>query len=106
MSESANTEFITLTVTQPVLRQVAEKGESQRQIAIQGASAEILQRLRETRRENPLRILIGGVFPLTVGDTVAIWFSHQTEGEEREDFISLYNLLARHPGCPVKFSRA
>lgn len=105
MSESANTEYLTLAVTEPVLRQVAKEGESQRQIAIQGASADLSQRLREAKRENPLRILVGGVFPLIVRDTNAIWLSHQTGSDEREDFISLYNLLARHPGRGVKFGR-
>jgi hypothetical protein len=101
--------YITLTVTDAVIRQVNRAGmgrgdRNQRQIAIQGASPDLLALIRSAREDRRVVIPVSGEFSLTIGDNGAIWAGHQSEGLQAEDFTSLYNLLARRPDQPVRFS--
>jgi len=95
---------ITLAVTEAVLEQAKDGNASQRQIAIQGASTELHARIDAARAKSQVVVAVNGVFELSVGDTSAIWGVHQTAGLQTEDFTSLYDLLARRPGRPVKFA--
>lgn len=51
-----------------------------------------------------VEIKLGGSISLIVGDTHAIWHSHNAISEtQRKDFESLFFLLANHPDQPVAF---
>jgi hypothetical protein len=94
---------ITLTVTQSVIDQVTRAGESQRQMAIKDASPELASQIQTATAANRIRIPLLNAFDLTVGDTSAIWYSHQV-GIQAEDFINLYQILARRPEQPIRFT--
>jgi hypothetical protein len=85
--------YITLAVTNPVLRQVNAGHPGQRQIAIRDASPELLGVIRAATAKNQAPIAVNGVFELSVGDTGAIWGNHQAAGLQAKDFASLYDLL-------------
>lgn len=54
---------------------------------------------------NRVEIRLGGIISLLVGDTHAIWHSHNVASEtQRKDFERLFLLLANHPDQPVAFS--
>lgn len=99
---------ITLCVTEAVVQHVnnvgvnKQAGQNQRQITIQDGSPDLLDTFRVARKDNQVLVPVSGVFELSVGDTSAIWATHQTEGLQAEDFTSLYDLLARRPGRPVR----
>jgi len=95
---------IRLAVTAAVIQQVNNAGQNQRQIAIQGASSELLAQINGASRSNRIPIPINGEFALIVGDTGAIWYAHQVTDIQKADFSSLYELLARRPDRPVQFS--
>jgi hypothetical protein len=95
---------ITLTVTQNVVREVNAGRTFQRQIAIRGASPELLAAIRKASARNRIAIAVNGVFELWIGDNGAIWEKHQGRGRQAEDFTSLYDLLSRRPEQPVTFS--
>lgn len=93
---------ITLCVTNAVLAHVTAGHETQRQIAIREASPEIVHALAGATADHRMEVNVNGNFPLTVGDTNAIWESHQT-GTQTADFADLFSLLARRPGTNVRF---
>jgi len=95
---------ITLVVTEAVLQQVNQAGQNQRQIAIRDASPELLKVFNTARSDNRIVVAVNGAFELSVGDTDAIWAAHQAAGLQAQDFMSLYDLLARRPGRPVRFA--
>jgi hypothetical protein len=95
---------ITLTVTKRVIQQVNDVRPTQRQIAIRGASPELLALIRSASASNRVPVAVNGVFDLSVGDTGAIWGVHQRAGLQSEDFASFYGLLARRPDKPVTFA--
>jgi hypothetical protein len=45
----------------------------------------------------PVRILVGGLFELLIGDTSAIWASHQKTPQQTRNFDLLYELLSEYP---------
>ena len=94
---------ITLAVTGPVIQQVQAGQEFQRQLAVQGASPDLMALLNTATRDNQVPIAISGEFELSIGDTRAIWVSHQAAGHQADDFANLYDLLARRPNVPVTF---
>ena len=96
--------YITLAVTTPVIREVNAGRSYQRQIAIQDASPEVLAVINAATAENQVLVAVNGVFELSVGDTGAIWGTHQRAPLQAEDFTSLYDLLARRPETPVRFT--
>lgn len=94
---------ITLRVTGPVIQQVQDGRPFQRQLAIQDASPDLGVLIGAASSVNRVRIAICGVFELSIGDTSAIWGSHQAAGLQADDFSNLYELLARRPNVPVTF---
>ena len=94
---------ITLAVTHPVIQQVQAGSHFQQQLAIQGASPELRALIDTARGANRVLVAICDVFELSVGDTGAIWASHQAAGDQADDFADLYSLLARRPNVPVTF---
>jgi hypothetical protein len=95
--------YITLAVTANVIAQVDRAGESQRQIAIQDASPELARQIQAATAANRIQVAILSAFELTVGDTSAIWYSHQV-GIQPDDFTSLYEILARRPDKQIRFT--
>jgi hypothetical protein len=94
---------ITLAVSQRVLDQVYAGDFFQRQLAIRDASPEIAAQVGQASSKNRVEVAVCGVFVLSVGDTSAIWGTHQSEGTQFQDFDDLFSLLARRPDMPVTF---
>lgn len=94
---------ITLTVTDRVIQQVQAGHGFQRQLAVQGASPDLRALIDTATGDNRVLVAVGGEFELSVGDTGAIWGSHQAQGHQADDFADLYALLARRPNVPVTF---
>jgi len=94
---------ITLAVTMPVIWQVNEDNEYQRQLAIRDASSDLRALIDTAHAGNKVSIAVCGVFELAVGDTGAIWGVHQDLGSQADDFSNLHSLLARRPDVSVKF---
>jgi hypothetical protein len=94
---------ITLAVTDRVIQQVDAGHDYQRQLAVQGASPDLRALIDTASANNQVPVAVCGVFALSVGDTGAIWESHQAAGHQADDFADLYALLARRPNVPVTF---
>jgi hypothetical protein len=94
---------ITLAVTHPVIQQVQAGRHFQRQLAVQGASPDLRALIDTATGDNRVLVAICDVFELSIGDTGAIWASHQAAGHQADDFADLYALLARRPDVPVTF---
>ena len=94
---------ITLAVTTPVIRQVNQGNEYQKQLAIRDASPDLRALVDTANAENKVSVAVCGVFELAVGDTSAIWGVHQDLGVQADDFSNLYSLLAHRPDVSVKF---
>ena len=92
---------ISLVVTQPVLKQVAQAGLKERQIALRKPSPNLKEVLRTVRKDKRTRIRLGHAVALELGDSGAIWAVHNAEAAD--DFNSLYGLLARRPGNEMRF---
>jgi hypothetical protein len=97
-------QHITLAVTGRVIQQVQVSDDSQRQLAIQGASPDLGALIETASGGNRVTIAVCGTFELSIGDTGAIWGSHQAAGHQVDDFADLYRLLARRPDVPVRFT--
>jgi hypothetical protein len=95
--------YITLAVTAKVIQQAADRPPNQRQIAIRNASRDVQSQIDAARKDNFVAIPISGEFELIVGDTGAIWYSHQGTNLQTSDFMNIYELLARRPDRPVTF---
>ena len=89
---------IILKVTSKTLTQVKKEDKwHQAQIAI------VLPKFQATSRDRQ-EIIIGGVIKLVVGDSHAIWHSHNSNSKKQEsDFKKLFSLLANHPDEEIKF---
>jgi hypothetical protein len=97
---------ITLYVTEKIRNYADKTGTNSRQIAFRDPSPDLhLANPPATSGEQVL-LAVNGVFKLSVGDTYAIWATHQSAGIQAEDFTSLYDLLARRPECQVRFEWA
>jgi hypothetical protein len=95
---------ITLTVTDRVIQQVQAGRHFQRQLAVQGASPDLRALIDTATGDNRVLVAIGGgELELSVGDTSAIWASHQAQGPQADGFAKLYERLARRPNVPVTF---
>jgi hypothetical protein len=92
-----------LVVTEKVIKQVSVTSASQKQIAVCDASADIRMALADVSKDNRKKVVLGGCVELTVGDTGAIWRSHNTDTASEEDFDSLFDLLSRRPNVTMKF---
>jgi len=94
---------ITLTVTKKSFDYVKEIGNiSGRQLAIKGASPEIRAVINKSNKTNPATICLGEYLTLIVGNTGAIWRSHNKE--YKKEFDALFALLAVNPGKPMVFA--
>ena len=94
---------ITLAVTDRVIQQVAAGHDYQRQLAVQDASPDLRALIDTASAANRVPVSVCGVFALSIGDTGAIWGSHQVAGDQADDFADLYALLARRPNVPATF---
>ena len=94
---------ITLAVTDRVIQQVGAGHDYQRQLAVQDASPDLRALIATASAHNRVPVAVCGVFALSIGDTGAIWGSHQAAGHQSDDFADLYALLARRPNVPVTF---
>lgn len=84
-----------LVITRRVLEQVEIGGDNQKQIALPNSSQDIRNQLKSINFENKKTIRLGNSIPLIVGDTGAIWRTHN---EDRfADFDEIFNLLSRRP---------
>ena len=93
---------ITLTVTAKALQQAAG-ATNQQQLAIRSASPNVQRQISAARKGHPVVIPINGEFDLAVGDTSAIWHSHQSSPSQQADFADLYALLSRRPDRDITF---
>ena len=89
---------VKLKVTSNVLRQVKQEDKwHQAQIAVTSPTF-------GANSKNRKEIVLGGVIKLAVGDTHAIWYSHnKTTDTQMKDFKKLFFLLANHPDEEMKF---
>ena len=94
--------FIDLAVTSKVLRP-AQCNPNQRQIAIRGASEGIQTQIGTARKYNRIPLTVGDRGQLAVGDTGAIWYSHQGTSSQVARFQALYEELVRDPDQRVRF---
>jgi CobQ-like glutamine amidotransferase family enzyme len=94
---------ITLAVTDRVIQQVGGGHGYQRQLAVRGASPDLRALIATASAHNRVHVAICGVFELSIGDTGAIWGSHQAAGHQADDFAGLYALLETRPNVPVTF---
>ena len=92
---------ISLTVTKGVLAHAGAGRESQRQIAYTQASSDVDAALRGASASSRVRIRLGGLVILTVGDTGAIWRAHNADAAVA--FDALFTLLAEYPSQPMRF---
>lgn len=95
---------IDLAVTSRVISQVEKAGANQRQIAIKAASRDLLEKIATANKNNCVLLSIAPEMDLMVGDTGAIWYTHQETSDRRDSFISLYNSLAENPDFPKRFN--
>lgn len=95
--------FISLAVTERVIRQIEKGNEYQRQLAIKDASPDLRDILDTANASNKISVAICGVVELIVGDTNAIWEAHQENKLQAEDFSDLFSLLSRRKDEPIKF---
>ena len=93
---------ITLAVTQKTAAYLADQPDmGGRQIAIKDASPSIRVVLDNANKKAPVTIRLGQRITLSVGDTHAIWRSHNMDNVEEYD--RLFDLLACHPDKPMLF---
>jgi hypothetical protein len=92
---------ISLYVTPGVTDRMATAPAHQHQIAYNEPSRDIAQRLRQVTGQQRVTVRLGGLVVLEVGDTGAIWRSHNER--HTDDFEALFHLLARYPGRPMRF---
>lgn len=91
---------ICLKVTAKVIEH--SKGSiNQRQIALTKPSESIVNVIKGCSKNNKVNIEFAGAFELTVGDTGAIWRSHNDENLEH--FDGLYELLCLSPDKEFMF---
>ena len=95
---------VMLKVTQKVLAQ-SQKSPDQRQISISDASSTELKAQFETAGKNrKIRLLLAKRISMWMGDTGAIWYSHNRASKKnQDDFDQLFSLLAHHPDAPFQF---
>ncbi len=74
---------------------------NQRQIAYRDPSDDIRSDLEKADGANRLTLTLGGFVRLQVGDTGAIWRSHNPNREAI--FDALFDLLNQRPDIPMRF---
>jgi hypothetical protein len=91
-----------LRVTKAVIEQVARSDANQRQIAVPW-SHEVEQVVGYPSKNKPVKIRVAGLFELLMGDTGAIWSSHQHTAQQVRNFDLLYELLSQYPDQAATF---
>lgn len=97
---SENMEFIGLKVTSKVIQQTALSN-AQEQIAVAQVPDHLKDVFAGLNKSNRQRIRIGSILELGVGDTHAIWGTHN---EDSEDFKNLYSFLSGYPDKVFSFA--
>lgn len=93
---------INIAVTKKTVAYLADKPDNnQRQIAIQDASPGLRKALNHANKNTPVTIRLAGRITLIVGDTHAIWRSHNIDNVDEYD--RLFDLLALRPDEPMFF---
>jgi hypothetical protein len=92
---------ISLYVTPGVTDRMSTAPAHQHQIAYNEPSQDIAPRLREVNGQQRASVRLGGLVVLEVGDTGAIWRTHNER--HADDFEALFQLLARYPGRSMRF---
>lgn len=92
---------ISLSVTQKTAAYLADQPAAGRQFAIKDASPDIRATLDKAGKMAPVTIRIGHCLTSVVGDTHAIWRSHNLDC--LTEFDALFDLLALHPDVPMTF---
>ncbi len=95
---------VMLKVTRKVLAQ-SQNSPDQRQIAISDASnPELKAQFEMAGKNRKIRLLLARRISLCMGDTGAIWYSHNRASKKnQDDFDQLFLLLAHHPDAPFQF---
>lgn len=93
---------ISLTVTAKSAAYLAgQPGAAGRQLAIKDASPNIRAALDKATKDNVVKILLGQRLTLVVGDTHAIWRSHNMICTA--DYDALFDLIALRPDATMVF---
>lgn len=90
--------IITLKVTTRALKHLEQEGNwNQSQITV-------VHPPFKATRDNRVEILVRGDIRISIGDTHAIWHSHNIETERQSaDFKRLYKTLSKRPDEELKF---
>ncbi len=92
---------LSLRVTKRVIAYAQGERIRERQIAYSSPSADIAGRLSAITKSNRVTVQIGGFVTFVVGDSSAIWRSHNESVSD--DFDALFTLLATHPSKRMRF---
>lgn len=95
---------IKLKVTQRVLKQSSTKL-NQRQIAVPNTDSKgLTQILSSAKKDNKIELRIDGRIHLLMGDTHAIWRSHNASDDGAQAFDELFEKLSQTPDKVHDFS--
>ena len=93
---------ITLKVTSKVISHVINaQSKNQEQIALKVVSGQLLEQKHNITKSNKVDILVANQMTLTLGDTSAIWKSHQSD---QVDFNVLFEFLSTKPDGEFEFT--
>ncbi|HDY7512065.1 TPA: hypothetical protein RQJ57_004338 [Vibrio vulnificus] len=93
---------ITLKVTSKVISHVINaQSKNQEQIALKVVSGQLLEQKHNITKSNKVDILVANQMTLTLGDTSAIWKSHQSD---QVDFNVLFDFLSTKPDGEFEFT--
>ncbi|ELV8644547.1 TPA: hypothetical protein RQL13_004481 [Vibrio vulnificus] len=93
---------VTLKVTSKVILHISNsKAKNQEQIALKVLSGQLLELKDQITKSTRVDILVANQITLTLGDTSAIWKTHQTNPAE---FDLLFNFLSNKPDGEFDFT--
>ncbi|WP_419655538.1 hypothetical protein Dvar_46230 [Desulfosarcina variabilis str. Montpellier] len=93
-------ETVFLKVTSNVLSYVGE-ADTQKQISIKASSSLLTEKIILANKTNKLLIRIANSIDLVLGDTGAIWRSHNQKYEK--EFDTLFHFLRNYPDQEFEF---
>ncbi len=93
-------ETVFLKVTSKVIAQM-KMAINQEQIAIKSSSDNLNQIFSNANGNNLISIQLASAVTLKLGDTNAIWRSHNNE--HKQEFDSMFSLLAEYPDIEFEF---
>ncbi|MEZ9534006.1 hypothetical protein BCT40_05930 [Vibrio lentus] len=86
---------ITIKVSSKSIQHIANSQvRNQEQIVFKATSGKLVEKSPLATKHNMIKITVLGQLNLLLGDTSAIWRSHQ---ENKSDFDALYDLLKQKP---------